>query len=259
MKHAPVSKTEARYLAHRCVELLREQFGAQRVVVFGSVAGDAPWHRRSDLDLAVEGIRPEDFWRAVSACSDLLPPDLELDLIPIEAAWPELQARIEGETPLPENPKEALTIEINNELRHLEIVVQELVEFIGNISETPHKIQVEGMGTHLHDFYNGVERIIERITVRVDGDLPDGRNWHTLLLQRMAQPFSTRRPEVIDHGLEEDLAEYLRFRHLFRHTYGYDLRWERIRALSGSLPAILANLEAQLLEFLDKLPDDATE
>ncbi len=248
-----LSQDEARHLADRCAQLLREQFGVRRVVLFGSAAGGAPWHSRSDLDLAVEGLRPEDHWRALSACYAQLPPGLELDLIPLESAWPELRAHIEGEVQMPEEPLEALAFEIENELCHLERVVERLAGFLKRASTEPDEVEVQGGAKYLHDFYSGTERIFERIAVRVDGDLPAGSNWHTLLLQRMGQPFGSRRPAVIDRALESELANYLRFRHLFRHTYGYDLEWRRVRELSRALPDVLETMKTQLAAFLSTL------
>ena len=253
MKFAAISREEARRLADRCAELLRKRFGAQRVVLLGSAAGDAPWHNRSDLDLAVEGLRPERYLEALTACYELLPPGLELDLIPLESAWPELRARIEGEVKMPTEPLEALRFEIENELRNLERLVERSNQFLARAPAEPDEVQVQGEAKYLHDFYNGVERIFERIAVRLDGDLPEGPNWHTLLLKRMGQPFGSVRPAVIDYPLEKKLAEYLRFRHLFRHTYGYDLEWQRVRGLGEALPDLFEALKAQLSDFLTAL------
>lgn len=66
----------------------------------------------------------------------------------------------------------------------------------------------------------------------------------------MGQAFDPHRPAVIDRSLEEELSEYLRFRHVFRHTYGYDLDWKRVRELSEALPEMLAGLKVQLKAFL---------
>lgn len=250
---ATLSRDEARHLADRCAQLLRERFGVRRVVLFGSAAGDAPWHSRSDLDLAVEGLRPEDHWRALSACCALLPPGLKLDLIPLESAWPELRAHIEGEVQMPAEPLEALAFEIENELGHLERIVGRLVGFLERAPLEPDEVEVQGGAKYLHDFYNGIERIFERIAVRVEDDLPAGYNWHTLLLQRMGQPFGSRRPAVIDRALENELANYLRFRHLFRHTYGYDLEWKRVLELGQALPGVLEAIKTQLAAFLSTL------
>ncbi|MFQ5854995.1 MAG: nucleotidyltransferase family protein [Anaerolineae bacterium] len=258
-----ISQEEARRVAEQCAELLRQRFGATRVVLFGSAAGDAPWHGRSDLDLAVEGLRPEDHVPALTACYELLPRGVELDLVPLESAWPELRARILGEVEMPGDPLQALRLEIEAEVRNLERIADRARENTATVVVEPSEVEVQGIAKYVHDFYNGVERIFERIAVRLDGDLPAGPSWHTLLLQRMGQPFPGVRPAVIDRALEVELAEYLRFRHLFRHTYGYDLEWKRVQELSRALPDVLEPLDEQLTAFLEileaqtqKLPDD---
>ena len=61
------------------------QHGARRVVGIGSVF--APGRRftpRSDIDLAVDGLRPERFFRVSAQAAAMT--DFPLDLIPIEAA-----------------------------------------------------------------------------------------------------------------------------------------------------------------------------
>jgi hypothetical protein len=95
----------------------------------------------------------------------------------------------------------------------------------------------------------GVERIFERIAVTLDGGLPKGENWHTLLLQQMEIEYSGTRPAVINHSLALRLLDYLRFRHLFRHTYGYELLWEKCRPLAESVSDTLETLQEQLSQF----------
>jgi predicted nucleotidyltransferase len=222
-------------------------------MLFGSAAGDAPWHARSDLDLAVEGLRPEDYLAALTACYELLPRGVELDLVPLESAWPELRARILGEVDMPADSVQALRFEIESEFRNLERMVERVQENLAAMVAEPREIEVQGLAKYVHDFYNGVERIFERIAVRLDGDLPAGPSCHTRLLQRMGQPFPDVRPAVIDRALETELVDYLRFRHLFRHTYGYDLEWKRVQELSHALPDVLEALKAQLTDFVSEL------
>lgn len=68
-----------------------------------------------------------------------------------------------------------------------------------------------------------------------------------MLLEQM----ETNRPAVIDHASAARLLDYLRFRHRFRHTYGY--RWEKLRPLAEGLPETLELLRQQLATFLDSL------
>ena len=69
---------EARGVASSLAQELRSRFGAERVVLFGSLAR-GEFSGRSDIDLAVWGIPPRDFYRAVafaSGCSKAWAVDL---------------------------------------------------------------------------------------------------------------------------------------------------------------------------------------
>lgn len=81
-------------LAQRAAALLKGRFGARRVILFGSLARPDFFHRRSDVDLAVEGIKSQDFWRAWSAL-DALDHDFEIDLVDVGRASPLLRGQIE--------------------------------------------------------------------------------------------------------------------------------------------------------------------
>ncbi len=80
-------------LARRAARLLREEFGASRVIAFGSLAHGAWFGPRSDIDLAVEGVPADAFWRAWCAL-DRLGSTAEIDLIAIESAPESLLAEI---------------------------------------------------------------------------------------------------------------------------------------------------------------------
>jgi predicted nucleotidyltransferase len=101
---AEISQQEALELAARCSDLLQERFGAKRVIPFGSVVRHGIWHPGSDLDLAVEGVAPDQFYRACSMLRELLPPGLNVDLVALEQASEVLRARILREKPISENP-----------------------------------------------------------------------------------------------------------------------------------------------------------
>jgi len=82
--------SRARAEARAVAELLVRDFGAKRVWLFGSLAKGATFRRNSDIDLAVEGLRADDLFRAVGRALGLS--DFSIDLKPIEelpAAWRE--------------------------------------------------------------------------------------------------------------------------------------------------------------------------
>ncbi|MBK8100908.1 MAG: nucleotidyltransferase domain-containing protein [Planctomycetes bacterium] len=74
--------------------LLVERFGARRVVLFGSLArGDVT--ERSDVDLAVLGLRSEDYFKALAELGGLF--ESPVDLVEIERASSSLLARLQLE------------------------------------------------------------------------------------------------------------------------------------------------------------------
>jgi predicted nucleotidyltransferase len=82
----------ARTLAH----LLRERFGATRVVAFGSLVRRewfSPW---SDIDLAAWGISANQFYQAVASVTDISQ-DFQVDLVDPEDCRLAVRQSIEDE------------------------------------------------------------------------------------------------------------------------------------------------------------------
>ena len=149
--------------------------------------------------------------------------------------------------------KEILKEEIEIELKNLERLAREMQELTNKFVNKPDFIETRAGGSILHDFYCGVEKIFERIAVHIDGKLPKGEDWHTDLLLQIAHPIKGVRGAVVGTDLLEKFKEYLRFRHLFRHIYGFELRWERFKDLSLSLFTILSEFKDNLKELMDCL------
>jgi predicted nucleotidyltransferase len=82
--------------ARQAAQLLKEQFKATRVVVFGSLARESGFTRWSDADIAAWGIAPEDTFRAIGAIMDL-DTDIEVNLVDVNTCRPSLLAVIERE------------------------------------------------------------------------------------------------------------------------------------------------------------------
>lgn len=83
-------------VAHQAGQILKEQFGARKVVLFGSALFAERFHERSDIDVAVWGIDERDYYRAVSRLLDI-DPTIAVDLVEAEFAPLKLLAVIEQE------------------------------------------------------------------------------------------------------------------------------------------------------------------
>lgn len=244
-------KEQALEAAEACIRLLKERFGARRVILFGSLVGQSLWHGRSDIDLAVEGLCPEEFFTAYAACCDLLPRGLELDLVPLEDAYPEMRARILGEVEMPDDPLLALKALVEDELVAMERVTREMEDLLAKCVQPPTPTELRAMASILHDFYNGVESIFERIAVWSGEGLPRGEYWHVDLLNQMAEEQPGVRLAVINEPLRARLREYLGFRRFFRHAYGYTLLWNKMRWKAENMSDTLTKLRDQLRVFFE--------
>ncbi|MGQ9617123.1 MAG: nucleotidyltransferase family protein [Spirochaetota bacterium] len=96
-KYKPTGKLEERkkylvLLAKKCAKFLKEKYKAKRIFLIGSLTKGFV-HDRTDIDLVVEGLLPELYIRALTEAYDILPPGVELNLIPFEDAFPSLKEK----------------------------------------------------------------------------------------------------------------------------------------------------------------------
>lgn len=83
-------------LARQAAQMLRNEFGAQKVVVIGSLAHGAwftPW---SDIDLVAWGIPADRFYTAAGTVAELSM-EFKIDLIDPETVQPVMRTMIERE------------------------------------------------------------------------------------------------------------------------------------------------------------------
>ena len=153
-----------------------------------------------------------------------------------------------------------LRADISRELDNVRRLGAEARDWSDRLVGLPDNIRVRTAGSILHDFYCGAERIFRLVAMGLDGDLPAGSDWYIDLLHRMATEIEPVRPALLDRETARQLEEFLRFRHLFRNLYGFDLDWDRCQVLLQKLPVTLRRLEQQICafdEFLGSLQDQA--
>ncbi|MBI1878980.1 MAG: hypothetical protein HYR94_12310 [Chloroflexi bacterium] len=135
----------------------------------------------------------------------------------------------------------------------LDRVAQEMTETLGACAQPPTRLELRAIATMLHEFYNGIERLFERIAVSLGEGLPRGSYWHIDLLAQMATAPTDTRPAAIDEPLRARLEEYLKFRHFFRHAYSYTLEWNRMNWQAEQMSETLNQLREQLQFFFQNL------
>jgi hypothetical protein len=140
------------------------------------------------------------------------------------------------------------------EREQLRRLLSRLQQLLAKCRDTaPTEIELFALAATLHSFYTGVENIFKRVAVELDGEPVRGEAWHRELLLRMKTP-SSRRPALLSEELHSTLLEYLRFRHVFRSAYSFDLDWQKMSPLVLRLRETLQKLEDALDDFLALSP-----
>lgn len=96
-----------------------------------------------------------------------------------------------------------------------------------NIKEKT-KLELAGLATFLHNFYNGIENILKQILQEKSITVVKTDLWHKALLEIAVEN------KVITPEFKISLSDYLAFRHFFVHGYGFMLDESRLASLANN-------------------------
>jgi hypothetical protein len=105
------------------------------------------------------------------------------------------------------------------------------------------------IAAYLHHYYTGLETIFERIAKDFDGGVSKRGDCHRELLRSMALEIDEVRPSLISLELAGELDDYRKFRHLFRHAYAGELRWEKMSFLAENIVMINSLVQTSIRGF----------
>ncbi len=92
----PEARARAWEQARQAARVLRERFSATRVVVFGSLAHNLWYSERSDIDIAVWGVAPENYLAAFGAVENATS-GFEVNLVDPNDCFPSIRESIDRE------------------------------------------------------------------------------------------------------------------------------------------------------------------
>ncbi len=148
---------------------------------------------------------------------------------------------------------EILAAKIIDELVDIQRVVNRTEEIYQKAMLSNDDAYFDGLALNLHGFYMGVEHIFENIARTLDGVIPSGTDWHKELLHQMSLEVPSVRPPVIQKETRICLDEYLRFRHVVRHGYIFNLRTARVQELASGVRECLTAVTQDLQNFIQFL------
>jgi hypothetical protein len=113
---------------------------------------------------------------------------------------------------------------------------------------------VEKCGTALilHSFYNGIENILLLIIKNKDKDnaLPKGTKWHKDLFASAFEK-TENRSQIFRDEMKMQLNDYLQFRHFVRHTYGFQLKWEKMKDILFDMNIVWEKIKEDINAFIE--------
>jgi hypothetical protein len=140
-----------------------------------------------------------------------------------------------------------LVAEIKDELSKLDTLSQKLSS---QVNRTNKEEIAESAALRLHNFYTGCERIFKLIVSEVNGGVPHELDWHKRMLTQVSLEIEDIRPAVISLKTKNDLEELLRFRHIVRNIYGFELKPERIQTLITLTLSLFPRFTKEIENFM---------
>jgi len=150
---------------------------------------------------------------------------------------------------------ELLKADIEDELRKIALLEEAFAPAEGKLDLSSDEVGIydrAAIGYFLHGFYNGCENIFKAIARFFENDLGP-QSWHSDLLKRMKLTIKDYRPAVIDEELFLLLNDFRAFRHVFRHSYSFELDWEREQLVARKFRKTSALMRGQVEAFLTQL------
>lgn len=131
------------------------------------------------------------------------------------------------------------------EFENIDAVIDELFSVVKTSRAEYSTADLAAIATFIHNFYNGIENILKRITIYEKIEIKDSPTWHKDLLRTSTDK------GVITEDLYKDLSDYLSFRHFFVHAYSFNLRWEELEPLVNGLKAMLKKFKTSIFDYID--------
>lgn len=126
----------------------------------------------------------------------------------------------------------SLSAVIQRDLEALQKLDRELMALnVDTDGETNYK-EKAAVGFILHNIYNALENSFEQISRTFENHIVLKSQWHRELMDKMFLEIPGIRPALFDENIKSFMNELRGFRHIFRHSYDYELNSESLSTLT---------------------------
>lgn len=141
---------------------------------------------------------------------------------------------------------------LTNQMGLLERILKEV-----HATNPSNKEKTSHLAYLLHNLYCALENIFQEIAKSFENRMEDPSKYHRELLKRMQLDVPGIRPKLLSKESYHILDELRGFRHIFRHSYDYELAPDRVKSLKHKLLTNWKCIEKDVAVFTSFLQNAA--
>jgi len=115
---------------------------------------------------------------------------------------------------------------------------------------------VISLAYRLHNLYCAYEDMFKIIARFFENQIEDFNKYHLTLLKKMLLEIEGIRPRLLSEKSFKILDELRGFRHVFRHTYNYELEPERVLKLAEKASILKELFQKDFEIFKEKIKEE---
>lgn len=136
-----------------------------------------------------------------------------------------------------------LKVQIEAEFENIATILNEIRKVLRPNADKYSVAELAALSTYVHNIYNGIENTLKRSLVHMGVGVRNTPTWHKDLLE------DARQAGLIDHSLQQQLMEYLSFRHYFVHSYVFSVSWTELKPLADNVGGIVESVKSSMNSF----------
>lgn len=145
--------------------------------------------------------------------------------------------------------------DLASSMRHLTEATALFRRNAGRMSLAESYLEVMAFQHAMQAGYTSFESALRRLLAFLDEGLPQGSDWHAVLLRRVSEPLEGLRPAILSKTVADAADELLRFRHVAIHSY--DRFSERKAEIAvEAAEAFLSLVDAEIAAFRAAIDPD---
>ncbi len=135
----------------------------------------------------------------------------------------------------------------NEEFNNIEKVMQGLFS-VYNAEKSGYTLaEKAAIGAFVINVYGGIENILKQVLIFDKLDIKDAPGWHEKVLRKSGEM------GILPPDLFKLLSKYLAFRNYFIYAYIFNINWEDLKAMAGTIEEVIKRIRSEIDEYIQTI------